>query len=200
MKAAELVALAAAHGVDLVHVAGSASNTHGIAARRRQSRDERAARIPVLQTVRGGASRTYRPPKWHTGDYCQDVPRMPWLAACHSFAGDSSGYAELHRGLMTVGLKIATEKTWPMVIRRHDGSRGYYQAELAALVLDADMHRRMFAEAPALYWLCVGCHQDLWDHVVVHWYDDLKAEYDRWLGTARGIIQHWINEDSGQAA
>lgn len=203
MKAAELVALAAAHGIDLQHVAGNASELHKAAKQRRPNKDERLARIPVMRTAAGSGSRVYRRPAWtgaDAGHYAKDVPRMPWLAACHSFAGDSSGYPELHRGLMMESLKLATANNWPMAIRRNDGSRGYYQAELAALVLDAEMHPRMFTEAPALFALCMGVNEDMWGHVVIHWYDALHCEYQRWLGTARGIIQRWINDESDRAA
>lgn len=203
MKAAELVALASAHGIDLAHVAGNASELHKAAAQRRPNKDERRGRIPVLQTARGPESRSYRRPAWSVaeiGQAAQGVPRMPWLAACHSFAGDSSGYVELHRGLMLQGLNVATDENWPMAVRKRDGSRGYYHAELAALVLDVEMHGRLFLEAPALHAICIGVTDDLWEHVVIHWYASLKGEYERWLGTARGMIQKWIMDDGDRAA
>ena len=198
MKAAELVSLAAAHGIDLQHVAGAASDTHGVAAKRRQTKAERLDKLPVRLTAMGPESRTYRRPAWSVaeiGQSAQGVPRMPWLAACHSFAGDSGGYVELHRGLMRQGLKIATTESWPMAIRKRDGSRGFYQAELAALVLDVEMYRPYFIAVPALYPLCVGVTDDLWDHIVSHWYSSVRDIYEQWLGTAKGIIQRWINED-----
>lgn len=194
MKAVELVALASAHGTDLRHMLESSSNVKGIAAPRRREKGERGKGFSVLQSVKGPESRTYRRPQWCVGEAGNNVPRMPWLACLHSFAGDSQGYVELHRGLMVLELKIATENNWPMSIRKADGSRGYYQAELATLVLDVEMYPRIFAEAPALYAACLGATPDLYDHVISHWYDSLKGEYQRWLASGLGIIQRWINE------
>jgi len=204
LKHAELVTLATAHGIDLTHVGGSASNVDGIAAPRRLTAAERKARreehlgLDVLPTASGHGSRVHRRAAWSMAEVGQaacGIPRMPWLATLFSIAGDASGYPELHRGLMVVSLKLATEQNWPMMVTKRSGHRGYYQSELAALVLDADCHRPLFATAPALYALCIDVDEDVWERNVFHWYMDVKAEYDRWLGVARGIIRGWIMEE-----
>ena len=208
MKADELVALASAHGINLTHIGGTASDIHGIAAKRRLTHAERRQRLEqhvsleVLPTAQGSGSRVHRRPAWSVAEVGQAscaIPRMPWLATLFSVGGDASGYPELHRGLMVVALKLATEQNWPMMVTKRSGHRGYYVAELAALVLDADRHRPLFTAAPALYALCIDVDEDIWDRSIRLWYTDLRMEYERWLGTARGIIRKWIMEESDEA-
>jgi len=204
LKAAELIALATAHHIDLTNVGGTASRLDGIAAPRRLTAAERKARrqshlgLDVLPTATGDGSRVHRRPAWSVAEVGQaacGVPRMPWLATMYSIAGDSSGYPELHRGLMLEALDLAAQQNWPMKITKRGGHRDYYQAQLAALVLDADRHRPYFATAPTLYALCMDVDTDIWERYVCDWYVDLQLEYERWLGIARGIVRGWIMED-----
>lgn len=121
MKPADLVTLFTAKGVDFEHVAGSESNTHGIARRRRMGKEERkhARGRPIIETAEGVSSRVMRARSWSHADTglgaCR-VPRMPWLAACYSWAGDRDGYKELHRGLMLLALDLAKNGHWPWQI------------------------------------------------------------------------------------
>lgn len=198
MKADELIALATAHGIDLKHVAGAASNVFGVARQRARTPEERRLGLQVAQTARGAGSPQYRGREVGAATVGQagaSIPRMPWLAALYSFAGDSSAYPELHRGLMLQQLKIATRENWPMMVTKRGGRRGYYQGELAALVLDVDRHRPYFAAAPSLHALCIDVDEDIWDRSVSHWYFDLTLEYGRWLAIARAYIARWIRDD-----
>lgn len=204
MKASELIALATAHGIDLTHVGGTASRVDGMGAPRRLTAAERKVRreehlgMDVSETASGNGSRVYRRPHWSVAEVGQAgcrVPRMPWLAGMYSIGGDSSCYPELHRALMAVGIHLATEQNWPMMVTKRGGHRGYYLAELAALVLDVDRHRPLFTKVPALYELCMDIDEDVWDRNVCSWYLDLKAEYERWLAKCGGIIRGWIMED-----
>jgi hypothetical protein len=198
VKADELMALGSAHGIDFTAVAGNASNILGIAHKRRQTRDERMSGIPVTESVKGHQTRVYRRPEWtaaDSGHYGKDVPRMPWLAARYSICGDMGGYEEMHRGLTARAIHQATANNWPMTICKADGSRGFYIEDLSALVLDAEMHKPIFDKAPAMYGHYMNVTEDLWGFVVVHWHDALRGEYERWLSTARGFIQRWINGD-----
>jgi len=202
LKAEDLVALVAAHGVDLQHVAGSASDTHGIARRRQRTKDERRGGLPIRDTVIGHESRVYRRPAWshaELGMAARDVPRMPWLAICYCYAGDSTGYPELHRGLMREALKIATRDGWSMYERDRTGQKRYAPiAELAALVLDKDAHKRIFIEARAhgvvLEALCLNVPDEIWSTRYERRFDTLDQHRERWLAEARGIIQRWLRE------
>lgn len=210
-----MVALAAAHSIDLGHVAGIASDTHGIAKKRQRTKAERRENIPIRDTVTGRESRIYRRPAWTHADlgFCaaggsmraadgrevyradRGVPRMPWLAVCYSYAGDSTGYPELHRGLMREGLKIATREGWAMYERDRAGQKRYAPiAELASVVLDADAHPAIFAAAPLLFAVCLNVPDEIWSTRYESRYRTLKDQYERWLAIARGIIGRWITE------
>ncbi|MHB8815017.1 MAG: hypothetical protein ACYDAE_17335 [Steroidobacteraceae bacterium] len=141
MKPADLVTLFTAKGVDFEHVAGSESNTHGIARRRRMGKEERkhARGRPIIETAEGVGSRVMRARAWShaevgiaagglelrapgkpaknaNGEYRIRCPRMPWLAACYSWAGDRDGYKELHRGLTLLAIDLAKNGKWPWQI------------------------------------------------------------------------------------
>ena len=198
MRADELIVLATAHGIDLKHLAGNASNVFGVARKRPRTPEERRLGMPIEVTVRAAGSRSSRRHEGASAEVGQaagGIPRIPWLAACYSIAGDTSGYAELHRALMVKELRIATDQNWPMMVTKRGGRRGYYQAELAALVLDVDRHRPMFTAAPALYALCVDVDQDIWTRSVARWFADLTLEYQRWLDISRAIIARWIRDE-----
>ncbi len=198
MKADELVALAAAHGIDLVHVAGNASDLKGPARPRRRNPRELRSGIPVHMTVQGAGSHVYRRPAWTSAELAQaahGVPRMPWLAACYSFAGDASGYKELHRGLMHQALQISEREEWPWRVRGRDGSQRFYIAELAQLVLDVERERHLFVEWPALHAACMGVDEPVWNAMLAIRYTALQLKYERWLGVARGMIQRWLRPE-----
>jgi hypothetical protein len=199
MKADELVSLAAAHGIDLGHVAGNASDLQGPARPRRRNDRELRCGIPVHLTVRGTGSRVYRRPAWTSAELAQAaiaVPRMPWLAACYSFAGDASGYKELHRGLMHQALQISEAEDWPWRVRGRDGAWRFYTAELAQLVLDGEAHQHLFVAAPCLYALCMGVDEGVWAATLAQRYGSLQGKYERWLDVARGMIQRWLRPEA----
>lgn len=195
MRADELVSLAAAHGIDLKEVAGNASDTKGVARVRARTPEERRSGRHIEPTARGAGSRVHRKRMWtaaELGQAAQGVPRMPWLAACYSLAGDSSGYPELHRGLMAQAIRIATRENWPMRVRCKDGSMQYYIAELAQLVLDVEAHKHLFVAAPALYAICMHMEEEIYATTMAHRYVSLRVQYERWLGTALSMIQSWL--------
>jgi len=204
LKAAELVSLAAAHGIDLTHVAGNASELHGPARKRRLSPAEIKLRkdlhigLEVVPTAQGAGSHVYRRPTWtaaELGQAAQGVGRMPWLAACYSFAGDSTGYPELHRGLMMEALRIATAEKWPMRVIGRDGSMQFYVAELAQLVLDADAHKWIFTAAPSMYAICMRMEEEIWATTMSRRFTSLHVRYEGWLATAQGMIQRRLRHE-----
>jgi hypothetical protein len=198
MRAAELLTLAAAHGIDLKRLAGNATDDRGIARKRRRSRREIKLGMDVLETAQGVESRIGKPPAWSVAEIgiaACSVPRMPWLSALYSFACDYTHYKELHRGLMLRCIKLATEENWPMRVIDRNGDPQFYYAELAALVLDADAHKSYFIAAPALYAVYMGTSDEVWHVVLASRFLALQYQYERWLATARGMIQKWLNAD-----
>ena len=191
MKADELVALAAAHGIDISHTVASETNLHGIAARRRRTDEERRIGVPVRDTVTGSQTRVHRPRAWthaETGLAAAGCQRMPWLAACYSWAGDRSGYKELHRGLTLVGIKEAERHDWPWRITLLDGTKGYYLERLAELVLDEEGCKPAFTAAPGLYAIYLGVSPSTWSKPLWGYHLLLQQRYQRWLEIARGTI------------
>jgi hypothetical protein len=210
MIPAEFVARAAARGIDLKAVAGAASNLDGIAGERRLSRDERDGRrknvvsMDILLTARGKETRTYRRPMYTHAEVGQSAylcPRMPWLAACYSFAGNTSEYVELHRGLTHQAIKFADREKWPLQIRKTkkpkmaEGELAFYIEELGQLVLVADAHCSHFLQFPCLYAIFMDVSDDTWSQSIAAKYATLRGVYDRWLGVAQGYIARRLRDD-----
>ena len=220
MKAAELIALAAAHGIDLSHVGGNADRTDGAASLRRRSREELRDGIEVIPTARGHGTRTYRRPAWslaELGQAAQGLGELPWFAARYSFAGDRSCYWTLWYALAFEAHALAHREGWqprvmgcaardPRTGRLIAGARGeprFYLLDLAQLVLDEDGNRSLFAGAQAiagLHALYLRVEEPTWSKILEPRYRSLQAVYERWLGTARGMIQRRLNESSAPSA
>lgn len=197
MQAADLIALASAHGIDLTNVGGTASDTKGVARTRRRTKREVELGIEVAQTVRGSGTRTYRRPTWSVaelGQAAQDTPRIPWLAALYSFAGDTSGYWDLWHALAMESHKLCRNDYWEPRLLNVRGEPEYYQGKLAALVLDADMHRPLFVAGPGLFPVYMNVLPEVWDRKLASRYTDLQGRYERWLAVARSIIQKRLNQ------
>jgi hypothetical protein len=208
MQAAELFALATAHGIDLKRVAGNSSDFDGPAAERKPSREQRSdgiERVPL--TVRGAESRVYRRPHWshaELGIAAAGLSELPWLAARYSYAGDYASYWPLWWALGFNAHRMASREGWaPMVpgrlSPRHErtgkplpGAKAephFYLLDLAQLVLDEDANKRYFSIAPQLYCAYMRVEEPIWERVLEKRFRALQAVYDRWLAVARGMIQ-----------
>jgi hypothetical protein len=196
MLAHDLIALCTAKGVDLSHVGGSASDTKGLARPRKRTRREVELGIDVAPTAKGPGSRIYRRPTWslaELGQAAKDVPRIPWLAAQYSYAGDMSGYWDLWHALALEAHKIGRNEGWAARVMNTSGYPQYYHGTLAALVLDADLHRAIFAASPLVYSIYLNVTPETWERLLSPRYDALQQRYERWLDIARGIIQRWLS-------
>ena len=201
MKADELVALAAAHGIDLVQAARVGSHKRRPDVRTERFQGGRTA--PVLQhpprmPAHGTATRTDERPEWtiaELGQAAQGVPEIPFLAACYSFAGDASVYWKLWDALHFTALRLRTRNNWAAQVRGVDGHARFYLAEIAQLVLDEDAFPSFFAAAPAtekhasLYAIYLHIDEVVWKRTVFERFDALKLRYLTWLDTAKAIIQ-----------
>lgn len=205
MLAEELVVLAAAHGIDLKHVAGSSTETRKRARRRRRGEDEvrEANGRPLIDTASGGDSGGAKRPAWtvaELGQAAQGVPRIPWLAAQFSWAGDRSAFWELHEALVFQAYRLKRRHRWSPQIVGVDGKPRFYMQELAQLVLDEDQHAHLFAAAasaarkgPSLYAAYLHIEESLWRRKVYERFDALKLRYLIWLDTARWMIQERLS-------
>ena len=211
MKAEDLIALAAGHGIDLRAVAGAANNLDGIAKLRRLTPRERAAGLlAVAETASGSETRVSHPPAWSHAELGlamsgpprepgkpgrprePALPRMPTLAAMYSFARDDANYGELFRGLIITAMRVCRDEAWPMRVGRDDPPYAYVNG-LAGLVLDADRHARFFAAAPMLYPIYMGVSEEVWRVRLDGKYHRLKARYDGWLDSARSHINRKLS-------
>jgi len=199
MRTEDLLNLGNYQKLDFVLIAGNASNVEGVAAPRRPTKEERRAGVGVKLTAEAAQTRTYRKPVLSHQDLAHALAgckRMPTLAAFYHVRGDFSVYPELQRGLMLELSRLIQRKRWPTQVTKHDGSFGYYQGELAALVLDYDAHMPLFRDVPALFARCIGVTDDVWSKIVHYWYDDLSRVYERWIATARAHVgRQWLEDE-----
>jgi hypothetical protein len=195
-----LITLVNARGIDLQHVAGNASNTHGIAKKRRLSAQEIKLRkelklaLSIEPTVQGANTRSSRAPRLPQAELAHalhGVPRMPELALYYSLAGWLGGFEELHRGLMLKQLQDANrEKDWPLVVPYLGGRMGEphdYVSKLATIVLVEDAHKNEFIIAPHLPFAYMGMEEAVWDKLLAGRYHQLKQQYENWYEIALGM-------------
>ena len=102
--AAELIAIAATHGLDLQRFAVSEPQGAAAASRRKAAGESGVEAIPARD------GRSPRAPQRPPAATFED---LPWLAARWSFAGDESSYWPLFWGLAQQAQRIARRAGWP---------------------------------------------------------------------------------------
>jgi len=212
MNAAELVALCDAHGIDFVHVAGSSSNTKGVARKRVRTEVEIEAGIgEVVETSRGKESRTSKPKAWSSAELAiaaVGVTALHWAAAQHTIANDRrpDTLRILMCGLRYYANKLATQSNWETVLpkrverdvkgRRIPGQRrqsAFYVDPLCMLVLDEISFKPAFLAAPHLPAIYMGVEPQTWEDILAPRFVMLQQRYASWYGTGLRTIQRRIN-------
>lgn len=208
MRAAELVALCDAHGIDFVHVAGSSSNIKGVARKRTRTRVEIDEGITeVRETSRGKESRSSKGKNWSQVDLgiaAYGVQSLHWAAAQHTIANDRTPETlrMLMCGLRYHANKLATQDNWETVLpKRFDGKRApgqrrestFYIEPLCMLVLDDISFRPAFTAAPQLHAIYMEVEQPTWDGILSSRFALLQARYASWYGSGLRMIQQKIN-------
>jgi hypothetical protein len=139
LNAAELIALADAHGIDFIHVAGSSNRSDGIAGKRRRviieidpgvtEESRRKKRIEAPDSAKGKGSRVAKAATWShaelgmaAGGVDQNgrlhVSALHWAAAQHTIANDRrpETIRTLMCGLRYHANKWATEGNWEATV------------------------------------------------------------------------------------
>jgi hypothetical protein len=186
MRAAELVALAAAHGINLDHV-----DLNGAAGPRKPWHDG----IELVPAGRRHDSHRRRPEP----DPAAFDEDLPWCAVRYSLAGDSSVHWPLWNGLVFQAVRLGRQEHWPPQVsaRQLNGTKPaptFYLLKLCELVLDEEAMRPAFAAAPQLRAICLGIADRAWARAVEPRYRSLQAVYERWLEVGRERIRGWICE------
>lgn len=203
MKAENLIALAAARGVDLLQAArSSAKPTRSNGGLVRKFIDGKMELVPRTPTARGSADHSTLRPTWTLQELAiasASVPDIPFMAACYAFAGDRSRFTKLQNALADRARRMQREQGWPLSVIDHHGIKRPYLDHLAKLVLDEDAHPVFFAAYPPLYALYMGVTEQTWDKGLECRFIALKAVWGEWLGTACGIIQAKLRDPDSVA-
>ncbi len=196
MVAEDLVALAAAHGVDLVRAAKMAA--------KEKPKPEVVGgvlQVPPSNLAQGRETRPIERPRWsmaELGHAAAGVPRISFLAACFAFAGDRSHFWQLHAALTERATILAIESGWPLEIVDHHGIRMPYLAHLAKLVLDADANPAQFKiPTVCLHAIYLGVHRKTWEKHVEIRFLALQSIWEDWLSEAARVIQSKLSEREG---
>ena len=201
MNVEQLISRASAHGIDLIHAAGAAIETHGTARKRERTEIEKKLGIPdVRETASGRESRTARGSNWSIAELAQaaaagGVFGARWLSVRYSIAGDVSCSDELWSSLVYHGSLIARREWWPPRVLGSNGKLKFYREELAQLVLDEDAHKHYFATAPALYSVYMDVTPVEWDKTLDGPFRSLKTLYEGWLTGALAGIRRGLRGD-----
>jgi hypothetical protein len=131
MHASDLIQLACAHGIDFIHVAGSANKAVGVAAKRRKQwveiatgvteESRKKALVEAPDTAKGRGSRVAKPAAYshaELGIAAVGVKGLHWAAAQHTIANDRTPLTirTLLCGLRYHANKEATEHNWEATV------------------------------------------------------------------------------------
>ena len=180
MRAENLLALSAPHGVDLLQAAVT-----------RLPHPQRSFGPRSGREARGRQTQSLERPAWtvqELGLAAEGVPELQFRAALYAFAGDRTHYWSLHSALAIAGLELAAKYRWGRTMGTGTAPRFYIEA-LAALVLDEDARPQVFREAPALYSAYVGATEETWNKQLEWKFEQLKRRWQGWLIDAASIMQ-----------
>lgn len=194
MNSEKLVSLASAHGVDLVAAArvGAKPAPRDTVTQTKRGIRSTTLRLPPKNRAKGTPDRSVLRPTWtiaEIGQAAQGVPEIPFQAALYAWAGDRSHYWRLHQALYRCALSMAKQKGWPAVLRDLHGIESPYLGHLAALVLDWEANRHVFALAPQMYGVFMRVTQRTWEKHIQGAFEELSLTWLKWLGTAAKIMQ-----------
>jgi hypothetical protein len=205
MRAAELVGLASAHGVDLVQAARLSAVRPPRRVIHRRAADGHSYEVlqaPNGREANGRSSRSFERPSWslaELGQAAAGVPRLQFLAACFTYAGDRSGYWQLWSALERDAQALRVRYHWPAQVRGAAGAPVFYLEQLAQLVLDEDEHSHLFQSAPVLYSIYAGVDEQTWRRSVFERFDQVKLRFLGWIGEAMSTMQPRLNELAGDS-
>lgn len=200
MRAEELMALAAAHGIDLVQAArlGTSAQQRDTIRRGRNGRSYQVLVPPPKQRANGHATRSSLRQAWsieELGKVAAGVPRLPFLAACFAYAGDSSPYWELWAALERCAQELRLRNRWPAQVRSIHGAPAFYLERLAQLVLDEDSNQALFSAVPAtdkhasLHALYLQVEERTWQRSIYERFDLVRLTFQNWIAEAMRTMQ-----------
>jgi hypothetical protein len=200
VKSEDLIAMASAHGVDLLRAAKMASNAKS----KPDVITKHGARVlipPSSNRARGTETRTMERPTWtiaEIGQAAQGVPEVQFRAALFAFAGAREHLWFLHRSLMERARMFARLYKWPPWVRDFHGLKLDYIEHLCKMVLDEDSNPVYFRTTPELYAVYMTVNNTVWVKQLEPCYSELKRAWGDWLGQAARKIQSKLNEHEGE--
>ena len=191
MKAEDLIAMAAARGVDLEQAAKSSAKL-----------PPKKSKLlpPPPNRVTGRESRVFVKPEYtvaELGHAAQGVPKVCFQAACYAFAGDRSCYWPLHAAIHQNAVLLANEWRWPVNARNVHGLMEPYLQTLAKLVLDEDANPEYFRQVPEVYPIYMHVEERTWENEIAQRFVDVRAIWTDWLYTAARMIQRKLADHQG---
>lgn len=199
MQAEQLVALAAAHGVDLQKAARQGTAPRDVISHKVNGHTVRVLIEPPTSRARGTESRMTARPTWTTAEIaqaCVGVPDIEFRAALFAFAGDRGCYWKLVEALFLEALALQARHHWPHEVKDIHGIERPYLKHLAKLTLDEDSSPQLFRTAPQLYSIYLHVSEKTWDREVAERFNSLRFEWLRWIGSAAASIQARLRDDS----
>lgn len=204
MQAEELLNAANARSIDLKAVAGSSSDTKGVARKRKLTASERKQRneeklgTDVVDTAQGRQSRSGKLFRNFLEDFGIAAAGVDgyreaalwWTCDVHR---SSELRAYLHFGLLLELSTLARRYRWRDTVRERNGSYENYAERLCDLVLFEEVEPAKFKDNLERYCEMMRVTPHVWRMDLAFKYQHLRVAYHAWLEGARRPIQRRIN-------
>ena len=216
MRSEDLVALCGARGLNLQAIAESGTNAAPVSdVRRYQRHGVQVVQLKptAQQRAYGKETRTVIEREWtvqELGQAAAGVPRLAFLAACFSWAGERGHFLELHDGLMAYALRSRRLFKWPFQVSGVDGQGVHYLEKLCMLVLIQDSPESFFGGADlrlvkaclgvrseAFFALHCGVTEAVWSKSLADRFDRLQLVWWGWHNQAARMMQSRLRDDEG---
>ena len=202
MKAADLIALASAHGVDISQAARQETQV------RRSRKAAYFAKLrpddygnPVVPlpcvSARGTQSHVTRKRQFSHAELGMAMSGLhgnPDLAVRYSYLCDRSSYPKLVRELAREAIRLGEARGW-----NPSDATPSRLALLAELTLDEDANMPIFRAAPSLFAWYLALEQEIWLERWLFRYLEVKHRYEAWLAIGLATIQRPLREPSERA-
>lgn len=209
MNARDLVALASAHGVDLLAAARIKADEQRreLELQRQKSTDGKrsfdALVEPKSNGVKGKETRSFKRPRWSASELAQAATGMPAIefdVLTYCYGGATDVYWTIWAALLDHARFLRVRHDWPAEVRDIHGISNDYLPHLCVMVLDEDLNEQLFKLADSrLCSIYMRVDHHVWTNDLQPRYELVKLKFIRWRDNALSTVQSRLNASAESA-